>query len=128
MRSWTLLVALTLTSLGCAGSWGPTASCEQDEVCNPGAKVLDRAEELVSEHIGDEPDAVELIEAKWVHFPNAALGCERPDGVYASVESPGYLVLLHVRVDDSLHLVDLRLTEEYGLVCASEAVEATSTS
>jgi hypothetical protein len=65
----------------------------------PGESVLDtlvrRAKEQLVEQVdGIDIDEIEVVSAEAVQWPDASLGCPRPDMMYAQVITPGYQIVL----------------------------------
>lgn len=112
---YTLLACAALT--GCAGSTDARASRQ------PAPEILERAVRIASKGLDDDPDDVQIVEARAETFGSPALGCPKPDRDDLTVETPGHRVLARLRVGDELHVVDVRLSEHLGFVCEREIVE-----
>jgi len=42
----------------------------------------------------DDPATIEVVEARYVTWPNGAMGCPEPDMMYTQALVPGYRILL----------------------------------
>jgi hypothetical protein len=57
-------------------------------------KLVDQAKADLAERLSIHIDAINLIEARRVTWPDGSLGCPQPGMQYPQVLTPGYLVLL----------------------------------
>ncbi len=60
-----------------------------------GAEAVVRlAQEDLAQRLGLTPEAIRLVSAEAVEWPDTSLGCPRPGMMYAQVITPGFLVVL----------------------------------
>jgi hypothetical protein len=56
--------------------------------------LIQQAKQDLAQRLDVPVEDIELVQFEAVVWPDASLGCPKPDMVYAQVLSPGYLVLL----------------------------------
>jgi len=60
-----------------------------------------RAKADLAGRLDIEIDAIETLEARFVTWPNGAIGCPKPDMMYTQALVPGYRILL--RTESGTH-------------------------
>ena len=58
------------------------------------ARLVERARQDLAARLGVDPEAVQTGWVRPTVWPDASLGCPKPDMVYAQVETPGYEIEL----------------------------------
>jgi hypothetical protein len=113
-----ILLPLTLLVLGRSSTTSVEAARQA---------ALDLALTALTKRLAINGDAVKVLDATPVEWPDAALGCPEKGMVYAQMVVPGYR--LHLRVDDLTH--DVHVGGGRAVVCgeptptASESTIAT---
>lgn len=72
------------------------------------------AQQIASEALGVQPDAITTVSVEEVEWGDASLGCPQPDYAYAQVITPGHKVV--IEVGGKQYAVHLNTTG-YGLIC-----------
>jgi hypothetical protein len=104
----------------------PTPSAEPTvDVVPPEAQgVVALARADLAERLGVEREAIEVISAEPVEWPDASLGCPQPGQMYAQVVTPGFRVVLEAREETYVYHTD---REQTVVLCKEEAVMGTPT-
>ncbi|PKL95240.1 MAG: hypothetical protein CVV18_06265 [Gammaproteobacteria bacterium HGW-Gammaproteobacteria-8] len=63
--------------------------------------AAERARNDLATRLGVEPEAIAVIEARFVTWRSGAMGCPEPDMMYTQALVPGYRILL--RTGKSVH-------------------------
>ncbi len=71
------------------------------------------AQVTVADHLGIEPQAVEIRSVEAVEFSDSGLGCPQPDMAYLAVITPGHKVMAKANGE----LFDVRVSGKHGLIC-----------
>jgi len=89
----------TVRSLGMFALLGlaaPLAALGQADESDPMQGFVSQAIADLAARLSIEPSAVKLVETRAVSWPDASLGCPRPDMKYKQVPVDGYRILLRV--------------------------------
>jgi LysM repeat protein len=75
------------------GQNAPDSGNQPSDVVLP-EPLLTQIQQALSEELGVDSSAVELVSVEEVEWPSADLGCPEPGQVYAQVVTPGYRVIV----------------------------------
>lgn len=103
-----ILIALLSTACRPGGETSGEASPDSGDSTTPGeeftmpvpasgvpGETIQAAAADLGSHLGLEPAEVEVLDAKSVTWPNGALGCPEPGGMYTQALVDGYVIRLN---------------------------------
>lgn len=121
---WLLLTTLAALWLAACQPVRPTPASAPELVATPAlapaaAAMAQASVDFVAATRGLAPDALRVIAAEAVNWPDAALGCPQPDMIYAAVITPGYRIVLATADAAIVVHTDSRLDGE-KVICPEE--------
>jgi len=140
-----LILLISLSSAGCSGAsvrtttsgdWvtsrtpevesqavtrsiAPSPEPTEADLPPDATEVVATGREDLARRLDVDRDAIEVISIEAVEWPDASLGCPRPDEMVAQVATPGFRVVLEVRGERYEYHTD---REQTAVLCEEEPV------